>query len=139
MPQEYHSEQDWTTVKWTKEPAKLSKVAAARAGVLETVKRVPSENASARKIEKIADQDEEGKMVIKTTPKEVGQAVIKARCAMKLNQKELATKSQVLESDIKLLEVGQLKHNPQTLQKLQRVLKVKLLGSDIGSPIGSPI
>ncbi len=130
---------DFTEVKWVKKPTAVPLKQALRIGQVETVKRMEPVNkpmpvSNARKIEAVADA-EEGSMVHKTIPRNIGTLVSQTRAKLGMTQKDLATKSQVPEADVKLLEQGKLQHNPAVLQKLQRVLKVKLLGDNIGATL----
>ena len=73
---------------------------------------------------------EDRPMTIKMISADAVNAVKRRRCELKLTQKELATKASVPEQTVKSLEAGNERHNPQLLMKLQRVLGVKLLGTD---------
>ncbi|KAF5331046.1 hypothetical protein D9619_005700 [Psilocybe cf. subviscida] len=62
----------------------------------------------------------------------VGRAMMDARLALKLSQKDVAQKVNEKPSVIQDYESSKAIPNPQILGKLERVLGVKLRGSDIG-------
>ncbi|KAG5637709.1 hypothetical protein H0H81_003473 [Sphagnurus paluster] len=62
----------------------------------------------------------------------VGRAIQDGRMALKLSQKDVAQKINEKPSVIQDYESGKAIPNPQILGKLERVLGVKLRGSDIG-------
>ena len=92
-----------------------------------------SANKIAQKVEQIVEGD--AKLSIKTMNSCAVKAIIKHRCALKLSQKELATKCCIAESVIRNIEQGKEAHNPQLLTKIQKVLAVKLLGDNIGEAL----
>ncbi len=94
----------------------------------------PAANITALKIENKADNTDD-RLSIQFIDTKVVREIIKARSALGLNQKDLATKINMPESVIKSLEQNKEKHNPTLLNKLQKVLKVKLLGDNIGSAL----
>lgn len=92
-----------------------------------------SANKTALKVEQIAEGD--AKLTIKTTNPDTVKAIIKHRCALKLSQKDLASKCCITEAVIRNIEQGKEPHNPTVLTKIQKVLCVKLLGDNIGTPL----
>jgi len=68
----------------------------------------------------------------------VGRAIMDARAVLTLSQKDLAQKVNEKPSVIADYESGKAIPNPQILGKLERVLKVKLRGSDIGKKLDPP-
>lgn len=61
-----------------------------------------------------------------------------ARKDLEMTQKDLATKANEKPTVISDYESGKAIPSPQVLSKLERILKVKLRGKDIGSPLQSP-
>jgi putative transcription factor len=127
------SHQDWTPVVFSNNSKKTT-----HGGVVETVRKPTGNQPSAasinaRKIESIDSSDD--KLSHKMIDTTVVDVVKRRRCELKLTQKDLANKSQVLEATIKNLEQGKELHNPPLLTKLQRALGVKLLGQNIGELI----
>ena len=92
-----------------------------------------SANKTALKVEQIAEGD--SKLAIKTISNDVVKAIIKNRCVLKLSQKDLAAKCCITEALIRNIEQGKEPHNPTVLTKIQKVLCVKLLGDNIGTPL----
>ncbi len=92
-----------------------------------------SANKTAQKIEQIVEGD--AKLSIKMMNSCAVKAIIKHRCALKLSQKDLATKCCIAEAVIRNIEQGKEAHNPQLLTKIQKVLCVKLLGDNIGESL----
>merc|ERR1711916_140902 len=72
---------------------------------------------------------------LKKVPMSVGKTISKARTAAGLNQKELAQKINEKPSVIISYEQGKAIPNQAVLTKLQRILKVKLQGKNIGDPL----
>ncbi|KII88918.1 hypothetical protein PLICRDRAFT_109245 [Plicaturopsis crispa FD-325 SS-3] len=68
----------------------------------------------------------------------VGRAIQTARMDLKMAQKDLAAKINEKPSVIQDYESSKATPNPQILGKLERVLKVKLRGSDIGKKLEGP-
>jgi len=119
--------QDWSTVKFSSKP---------KPHVLNTTQQIrkPPANIAASKIENKVDNSEE-RLSIQFIDTKVVREVIKARSALGLTQKDLATKINMPEAVIKSLEQNKEKQNPTLLNKLQKALKVKLLGDNIGTPL----
>jgi putative transcription factor len=125
---EYMSHQDWETVTFSnKKPNKSTQN-------VDSILKKPSANIKALKIENKVDNTDE-KLTIKTIDTSVVRAIIKARGDLGLNQKELANKINVSDSVIKSIEQNKEPNNTALLNKLQKVLKVKLLGDNIGNPL----
>ncbi|KAF9557665.1 MBF1-domain-containing protein [Agrocybe pediades] len=68
----------------------------------------------------------------------VGRAMQAARLELKLSQKDVAQKVNEKPSVIQDYESSKAIPNPQILGKLERVLGVKLRGSDIGKKLDAP-
>ncbi|KAI0005855.1 ylMBF1 [Russula compacta] len=68
-------------------------------------------------------------------PPSVGRAMQTARMELKLSQKDVAQKINEKPSVLQDYESGKAIPNPQILAKLERVLGVKLRGSDIGKKV----
>jgi len=68
----------------------------------------------------------------------VGKAMSQARLALELTQKDVAQKVNEKPSVIQDYESGRAIPNPQILGKLERILKVKLRGNDIGKKLEGP-
>ncbi|KAF8644160.1 hypothetical protein AX16_008687 [Volvariella volvacea WC 439] len=68
----------------------------------------------------------------------VGRAIQTARLARNLTQKDVAQKINEKPTVLQDYENGKATPNPQILGKLERVLGVKLRGSDIGKPLEGP-
>ncbi|KAH9952210.1 ylMBF1 [Amylocystis lapponica] len=68
----------------------------------------------------------------------VGKAMQTARMEKQLSQKDVAQKINEKPSVLQDYEAGKAIPNPQILAKLERVLGVKLRGSDIGKKLGGP-
>jgi len=68
----------------------------------------------------------------------VGRAMQAARMELKLSQKDVAQKINEKPSILQDYESGKAIPNPQILGKLERVLQVKLRGSDIGKKLDAP-
>jgi len=69
---------------------------------------------------------------------QAGRSIQTARQALKLSQKELAQKINEKPSVLQDYETGKAIPNPQILGKLERILGVKLRGSDIGKKLEGP-
>lgn len=63
------------------------------------------------------------------------QAIQNGRAALQLSQKDLAQKINEKPSVLQDYESGRAIPNPQILGKMERVLKVKLRGTDIGKAL----
>jgi len=72
----------------------------------------------------------------KTVSHDVGKAIMQARQAKGLTQKDLATKINEKPQVIGECESGKAVVNQQVLGKVERALGVKLRGKDIGMPLG---
>ncbi|GJE86799.1 MBF1-domain-containing protein [Phanerochaete sordida] len=89
--------------------------------------------------QKIAKLDRENEVAPppKVAPS-VGKAIQTARMEKELSQKDLAQKVNEKPSVIQDYESSRAIPNPQILGKLERVLGVKLRGSNIGEKLGGP-
>jgi len=89
--------------------------------------------------QRIAKLDRENEVAppAKVAPS-VGKAMSTARLELGLTQKEVAQKINEKPSILQDYESGRAIPNPQILGKLERVLKVKLRGSDIGKKLDGP-
>ncbi|KAF7322661.1 MBF1-domain-containing protein [Mycena chlorophos] len=129
-----------TVAKVTKKEGDLN--AARRAGaVVGTDKKVAGGGNKAhqgtdhQRIAKL-DRDNEVAPPAKVAPS-VGRAMQDARMELKLSQKDVAAKINEKPSVLQDYESGKAIPNPQILGKLERVLGVKLRGSDIGSKLAA--
>jgi ribosome-binding protein aMBF1 (putative translation factor) len=120
------SHQDWQTITFSKKtkPSQNN----------DTTSKKPPVNILANKIENKVDNTDE-RLVIKTIDTNAVKAITKARIELGLSQKELANKINVSDAVIKSIEQNKEPNNTQLLTKLQKVLKIKLLGDNIGTPL----
>jgi len=129
-----------TVAKVTKKEGDLN--AARRAGaVVGTDKKVSGGGNKAHQgtdHQRIAKLDRENEVAppAKISPS-VGRAMQDARLELKLSQKDVAQKINEKPSVLQDYESGSAVPNPQILGKLERVLGVKLRGSDIGKKLQS--
>jgi ribosome-binding protein aMBF1 (putative translation factor) len=122
------SHQDWETVTFSsKKPNKTTQNANGPA-------KKPPANIQAIKIEQKADNSDE-RLTVKTIDTTAVRAIIKARGELGLTQKDLANRINVSDAVIKSIEQNKEPNNTALLNKLQKVLKVKLLGDNIGTPL----
>lgn len=120
------SHQDWETITFSNKKTKTTQNS--------DVPKKPPVNIIANKIEnKVNNTDE--RLVIKTIDINAVKAITKARTELGLTQKDLANKINVSDSVIKSIEQNKEPNNTQLLSKLQKVLKIKLLGDNIGTPL----
>lgn len=120
--------QDWQTVTFNNK--KLGNSSSNSGGA----PKKPPANVQALKIENKVDNTDE-KLTVKMIDTNAVRAIIKARGELGLTQKDLANKINVSDSVIKSIEQNKEPHNPTLLNKLQKILKVKLLGEGIGTPL----
>jgi len=83
------------------------------------------------------DRDNEVAPPSKVLPS-VGRAIQNARNELELSQKDLAAKINEKPSVLQDYEAGRAIPNPQILSKMERTLKVKLRGADIGKKLEGP-
>jgi ribosome-binding protein aMBF1 (putative translation factor) len=97
---------------------------------LDTKSKEKKENKSNKcankenKENKMDKKIEAGDMKIKKTPADTGKEIQKKRNELKLSQKELALRVNVLPKVIMDIENGKAKHNPQLISKIKRNLKI---------------
>lgn len=120
--------QDWETVSFNNK--KLNKPAPNTS----SAPKKPTANIVANKIEHKADNTDE-RLTVKTIDTSAVRAIIKARGELGMTQKDLAKRINVSDAVIKSIEQNKEPANTPLLNKLQNVLKVKLLGENIGSPL----
>jgi len=129
------------TGKVTKKESDLN--AARRAGaVVGTDRKIATGSNKAHQgtdHQRIAKLDRENEVAppSKVAPS-VGRAMQSARLEKSLTQKDVAVKINEKPSVLQDYEAGRAVPNPQILGKLERVLGVKLRGSDIGAKLGGP-
>jgi len=121
------SHQDWETITFNKKTSNSSQQ------TQNTIKKPPA-NIQAIKVEQLVDQGE-GRLEKKMIDTKAVSAIIKKRSELKLTQNDLAVKINVSPNVIKSLEQNKEQHNPNLLTKIQKVLGIKLLGSNIGDPV----
>ena len=79
------------------------------------------------------DKNDHDTLKLKTT-NNIGKLIQKQRLAMKLNQKDLAAKLNVKPSIIMEYESGKaIINDNKILSRIERILKIKLQGKNIGS------
>lgn len=117
--------QDWTPVilKGRGTTDKQRKVAAERSGATTTIKKGSVGNSHARKVNQ---QDDVGE--IKRVPKVVGQRIQQGRASKRLTQKDLANQLNVQTNIVAAYENGSAQPDNRLLQRMERVLGVKLTG-----------
>jgi len=123
------SHQDWNVVTFNSKNSTHSKKTS-----LEPIAKKPSANVYASKIENKIDNTDE-RLSVKTIDTTAVRAIMKARAEQGMTQKDLANKCNLSEAVIKSIEQNKEPHNTGLLSKLQKILKVKLLGDNIGSPV----
>lgn len=74
---------------------------------------------------KMDKQIEEGNMKVKKTSADIGKQIQQKRNELKLSQKDLASKVNVLPKVIVEIESGKAKHNPQLIVKIKKQLQLK--------------
>ena len=77
------------------------------------------------KEKKMEKQIEEGKMKVKLTSSDIGKQIQDKRNSKGLSQKDLAQKVSVVPKIIIEIESGKAKHNPQLINKINRILNSK--------------
>ncbi|RVX75557.1 Multiprotein-bridging factor 1 [Exophiala mesophila] len=114
--------------------------AASRSGaIIGAEKKYASSNSKAsvegQHLTKVDRSDEIVKP--KTVGREVGQAITKRRNEItpKMTQKDLATRTNMKDTEIQQFENGSAPPDQTKLGRIERVLGIKLRGSDIGSPL----
>lgn len=122
------SHQDWETVTFSSKKTNKS------SQTTDSTPKKPSANIQALKIENKVDNTDEKLSVKKIDPSAV-RAIIKSRGELGLTQKDLANKVNISDAVIKSIEQNKEPHNTALLNKLQKALKVKLLGDNIGTPL----
>ncbi|KAH9060043.1 MBF1-domain-containing protein [Lactarius vividus] len=126
--------------KVTRNAADLNAVRARRAdAVVATEKKMTGGANKARQgtdHQRIVKLDRENEVAPppKVAPS-VGRAIQTARMELKLSQKDVAQKINEKPSVLQDYESGKAIPNPQILSKLERVLGVKLRGTDIGKKL----
>lgn len=83
---------------------------------------------------KLANEDEEKPVVLKTVPPRVARAIQQARDDAGITQRELANKISVSVSVIQQYEQKKAVPTQQVLAKLERALGVRLRGKRVGEP-----
>jgi len=114
--------------------------AAGRSGaIIGTEKKYASSNTKSavegQHLTKVDRSDEIVKP--KTIGREVAAAIVKRRNEItpKMTQKDLATKTNMLATEIQAYENGSASPDQAKLGRLEKALGIKLRGSDIGSPL----
>jgi ribosome-binding protein aMBF1 (putative translation factor) len=120
--------QDWETVTFSSKKPKTTNQNA------NVPPKKPPANIQALKIEQKADNTDE-RLTVKTIDTTAVRAIIKARAELGLTQKDLANRINVSDAVIKSIEQNKEPNNTMLLNKLQKVLKVKLLGDNIGTSL----
>jgi len=136
-------DQDWTEVVLRKKTPKPSNPNTAisqakREGMqVETIKKYNAgtnkKSVSAVPARKLDEDSEE--LSLPKVDRSVSQAIIRARAALNLKQQDLAVKISENVRIVNDYEAGRAIPSQPILAKMEKVLKVKLRGKDIGSPI----
>mmetsp|Transcript_5507 Transcript_5507/g.6403 ORF Transcript_5507/g.6403 Transcript_5507/m.6403 type:complete len:171 (-) Transcript_5507:203-715(-) len=113
-------------------PTTARQISAAKlAGTMTTQKRYGAggntssiHNAATISARKLEDADDVG--TIQRVDKNLSKAIMQARTALKLSQKDLATKVNAKPQIVAEYENGKAIPNPQVISKLERVLKTQL-------------
>ncbi|KAF5358492.1 hypothetical protein D9756_001734 [Leucocoprinus leucothites] len=137
---------DWdskTVIGYKKQVAKLiSPLAARRSGAVVSVdKKISGGGNKARQgtdHQRIAKLDREDEVAPPQRFLPTSDTIQSARQELQLSQKDLAQKINEKPSVLQDYESGKAIPNPQILGKLERILKVKLRGSDIGKKMEGP-
>ncbi len=91
-----------------------------------SIEEKKSDEEKARLAKNHALENETETFIIQTIPYTLSQEIIKARNAMKMSQKDVATKLNIQQSVIANYENGKAIPDNQTLQKLSKLLNTKL-------------
>ncbi|KAJ3342205.1 Endothelial differentiation- factor 1 [Gonapodya sp. JEL0774] len=122
-----------------KSEAELNAARRSGADIATAKKAAPSNAAHDKDGQKLAKIDRETEdFHLEKVSLDVGKAIMLARQAKELTQKDLATKVNEKASVIQDYESGRAQPNQQVLSKLERNLGVKLRGKDIGQPLPAP-
>jgi putative transcription factor len=130
------SESDWNTIiirsKKLKHKEEVKKAQRNGTAQIDTKKKFEGGRNTCNQtnvdIRKIEDETED--FNIKKVNRKLSTTISKARTAKGMKQKELATKINVLPALIQKYENGQAIPDQQVINKLQRVLGIKLTGKD---------
>jgi putative transcription factor len=96
---------------------------------------VKQEGSKIAKVDRLTD---EGIFEVQKVGVDVCRAIQQGRRDKELTQKELATKINEKPQVVNDYESGRAQPNQQVLQKMERVLGIKLRGKDIGQPLVRP-
>ncbi len=125
--------QDWQTVVFKKKKPRTVKEAKKRGYTVKTQKKKPNNksNGDNQYLKKL----EEEKVVLKKISLETRKAIQQGRAVKKLTQLQLARAIHLPVSIVKNYELGKAIPNNHILNKMSRVLGIKLTGKNIGDSL----
>ena len=118
-----YSHQDWEPVILNPGAANQQKQ---KTTISKPITNKQSRNSSSRRLQKIEEQAEEGNYKLETLDLDTKKAIMQARQAKGWSQKELAVQCNLNQNTIRDYESGKLIPPPDHMNKMSRVLGVRL-------------